>query len=445
MLAVAFLTLPIVLPNAVPVAFPTALSSAEAAQGSGPIGEPVAHGRARLQTASALSVVVPIRAGDDVIASVDVQVAGKRCRRTVSLSAGSRTVTVPCSVSPRVGDIPRLTAKVHVHTVTAHRARAERRVAVSWPIVEGRPLSAPDALRAWRSLAAPLVEQTIHAQDETFDAAFAAAALTREVFEEGWQGAHVPIRRDWLLQTVKPSGGYGLGRAWDAFGDGSRNSVDTTYAVTSAGHVGDVLLEAYQHGQLEPERLAELMDAVLALPRVDRGRCIAYSDAAADRGKPCVYNVSFGAAAWLLRARQVTGWRAQQIEAVLAAVRPTVSTGYNRRTGYWPYSANNTRPQDLSHQVYTAVSVDTLVPRFGALNQMMRTPWWAQPRPELRSDGVIGSSMIAVAQADCRFARWPGVIAGAKRMVGASTEAFTQLSAANASRAVLQRCFGASP
>jgi hypothetical protein len=185
-----------------------------------------------------------------------------------------------------------------------------------------------------------------------------------------------------------------------------------------------------------------LVDAVLALPRLDRGRCLAYSDAAGDRRKPCVYNVSYGAVAWLARVRQATGYRAADIDALVAAVRPVIRRGYDDASGYWPYVAGTRAPQDLAHQVYTAASVDVLVPGFGALGLMMRRPWWDQPQGDRQPDAVVGAGMIFVAHADCRYARSPAVIMGAERMPGARAEPFTMLTSANGARLVLRDCFG---
>ncbi|MBK8076059.1 MAG: hypothetical protein IPK24_10920 [Kineosporiaceae bacterium] len=66
------------------------------------------------------------------------------------------------------------------------------------------------------------------------------------------------------------AGGYGLGTAWDAFGDGTRNPASTTYTVTTAGHVGWVLLEARKN-DADGGALNGAIDALLAMPRLDQG------------------------------------------------------------------------------------------------------------------------------------------------------------------------------
>jgi hypothetical protein len=82
-------------------------------------------------------------------------------------------------------------------------------------------------------------------------------------------------------------------------------------------------------------------------------------------------------------------------------------------------------------------------PRFGAVARMMRAPWWSQPRAANSAPYVISASMISVA-ADCRYARLPGVLAGAELGARAGDPPFSVQNMLNVTRIVQQRCFGAT-
>jgi hypothetical protein len=72
----------------------------------------------------------------------------------------------------------------------------------------------------------------------------------------------------------------------------------------------------------------------------------------------------------------------------------------------------------------------------------MARPWWDQPAGTDQPDAVVAAGVIAAAQADCRYARSPAVLAAAERLPDAHAEPFAVLTAANSGRAVLRDCFG---
>ena len=213
-----------------------------------------------------------------------------------------------------------------------------------------------------------------------------------------------------------------------------------TYTVTTAGHVGWLLLAGYRAGALPSGGLSSAVDAMLAMPRSNGGTCFAYSNSKQDARKPCVYNVSHGAAAFLVEVRGLTSYRAEDIDRVLLALRSRLADGYNPATGYWVYMAGSRQAQDVSHQVYTAKSVDVVDPSFRAVERMMALPWWRQPGGMTQSASALGSAMMDVAK-DCRYARSPAVLLAAERAVNSGAPSFTVLGMAAVADEIVQSCF----
>ena len=171
---------------------------------------------------------------------------------------------------------------------------------------------------------------------------------------EGWQDPVALAYLDRLHATQNPDGGYGLGFAYDAHGDGTTNPATTTYTITMAGQVGPVLLDAYRAGAVPASEVQQVLNLLASTPRIDTaaGRCISYSRHSND-AKPglCVHNVNASAAWFMLEAGRdgfpVVWWLVQGI------TKRTLSA-YNATTRYWPYRDNMTTPQDTDHNAYTA-------------------------------------------------------------------------------------------
>lgn len=95
--------------------------------------------------------------------------------------------------------------------------------------------------------------------------------------------------------------GYGLGDAWDAFGDGSINDEYTNYTVTMTTYVGWPFINGYLAGAVEEDRLIDLVEALLQVPPADTievGECWSYSDNPND-AIGCVHNINIGVAYFL--------------------------------------------------------------------------------------------------------------------------------------------------
>lgn len=184
-----------------------------------------------------------------------------------------------------------------------------------------------------------------------------AAQATAWLSPSGWADPAAAAFLIRMYTTQNPDGGYGLGYAWDAHGDGTVNPATTSYTVTSAGYVAPVLLDAYRFGPvgLVPRALVQQQfDLIATMPRIDTsaGRCISYSRHAND-AQPglCVHNVSAGAAAFLLEAGRngfaVPWW-------IVQGVAQRELSAYNASTRFWPYKdATAPAPQDADHNSYT--------------------------------------------------------------------------------------------
>jgi hypothetical protein len=279
--------------------------------------------------------------------------------------------------------------------------------------------------------------------DQTYVAADAASVLSAEVIAEGWASPKVPGLVGALITTANPDGGYGLAKPWDAYQDGTENPASTSYTATTAGHVGPTLLAGYLAGVVPASAVERAVDSILDLPRSYGGRCIPYSNSAFDRGKPCVWNVHFGAADWALRAAEATGHRTQD-----AAQLARIATGWlavlpqNPRTGYWPYSSAGGGPQDIGHQLWTAAAVDNLLGTHDAMALTVAGPLW-RSQARMFHDYNVASAMSGIALFDCRYALDPDVL----RFAGSTLRGnpYAHKALASQARAVVRRCFGTAP
>lgn len=185
-----------------------------------------------------------------------------------------------------------------------------------------------------------------------------AAQATAWLSPSGWADPAAGALLTRLYATANPDGGYGLGVAYDAHGDGTVNPATTTYIVTLAGHVGPVLLDAYRNGAAPRAKVQVIFDLIATAPRIDTsaGRCFAYSRNAND-AQPglCVHNVNAGSAAFLLEAGKdgfaIPWWLVQGV------IKRELSA-YNASTRFWPYRDNMApAPQDADHNSYNAESM----------------------------------------------------------------------------------------
>jgi hypothetical protein len=178
------------------------------------------------------------------------------------------------------------------------------------------------------------------------------------------------------------------------------------------------------------------------MPRTEGGTCLAYSDARADAAAPCVFNVSHGAAAFLVQARGLSTHRAAEVDRLVAVLRSGFTRGYDPATGYWRYLAGPGRgtAQDVSHQLYTARSVDVVDPDFHAVQRMMARPWWRHPNGLRQDPAALASAMMDAAK-DCGYAVSPAVLLAVDRGATASAPVSTRLGMASVAEEILRTCF----
>ena len=324
------------------------------------------------------------------------------------------TLLILCLAGPAAGDVLR--------RAVVDPARAER----------------VHAMQRWHQI----VDQVDHATsaDSFYVAADAASDLASRVAVAGWSAPEVPGLVAALVATANPDGGYGLARPWDAYQDGTVNPATTSYAATTAGHVGPVLLAGFTAGKVPASAVTRAVDSLLDQPRSYDGRCIAYSDSPADLSKPCVWNVHFGAADWALRAARATGHRlreAQQLATVATswlAVLPQ-----NPATGYWAYSAAGGAPQDLGHQLWTATAVDSLLGSSDATALMLDRSLWRR-QAERFHDQSVAAALGVITLRDCRYGTDPTVLRYAGSTADGSPYTLKVIGAR--ARTVLATCFG---
>lgn len=177
-----------------------------------------------------------------------------------------------------------------------------------------------------------------------YDAAYQATTIATLY---GWGSSEARAQLSRLRSLRKPDGGYGLERSWDAFGDGSINPATTSYLVSITDHAGVGLLVGLRAGAVSASEVGDLVDIVMAWPRVTGDPdCLAYSTTPTDR-EFCVYNVN-SSASWFLQSAWDAGvQRVGQQELAQRLYQHDVAQASG---GWWPYSSNhlNTR-QDWNH------------------------------------------------------------------------------------------------
>ncbi|RSM91492.1 hypothetical protein DMH04_00345 [Kibdelosporangium aridum] len=179
----------------------------------------------------------------------------------------------------------------------------------------------------------------------------------------GWRDRRTQtwLHRLYALRT--PTNGYGLGAEFDAFADGTVNPADTAYTITSAWHVGRVLITGYDGGGVSAGRVRQAANLIASLPLSAGERCPAYSEHSNDIGKPCVWNVS-AAAVWFLdnAARRGLVTKPHKV----ATWRTEIHRHYREDLGGWTYQANSVKLQDPWHNVVTVLETLDSHPGFGA-------------------------------------------------------------------------------
>jgi hypothetical protein len=278
--------------------------------------------------------------------------------------------------------------------------------------------------------------------DAFYGAADAASLLWMDTQANGWHSPEVPALIAAVAATAKPDGGYGLSTEWDAYQDGTVNPASTSYNATTAAHVGPVLLAGYLNGAVPAELINKAIDSILDMPRSFDGTCLPYSNSPNDLTKSCVWNVTFGAAAFVTAASQATGHRREDVATL---TRSTLSwltqLRQNPDTGYWAYSSAGGGPQDIGHQLWTATAIDYLTGTSDTLKLMLSKSLWRSQAAAFH-DSNVAASMSGIALLDCHYATDQTVLTYAGSTDRGKPYAFKAMSAQ--AKRVVERCFSGS-
>jgi hypothetical protein len=233
---------------------------------------------------------------------------------------------------------------------------------------------APTAANKWTQLADQTYTESVNAvakaesSGQYVRSQFVAPLAWYSGLKFGWKDQRT---QDWLNKVYRlrtPSKGYGLGRLFDAYSDGTTNPANTAYTITGAWHVGRTLIAGYDGGGVPKERVQEVASWLAKIPLAGGGKCASYSETTNDKGKPCVWNVS-AAGAWFLWSAEQRGLiPATDKDAVLAKVRSwrnEVRAHYSTALGGWTYQAGSSGLQDPWHNVATAAPMYALDPSIG--------------------------------------------------------------------------------
>jgi putative cell wall-binding protein len=174
----------------------------------------------------------------------------------------------------------------------------------------------------------------------------------------GWDHDEAVASLELMRGSVKPDGGYGLDRGWDAFGDGTTNPAATSYLVTITDHVGRALLDGFEAGAVPAEEIAALVEIVRNWPTVEgQPGCLAYSNSEFDRTS-CVHNVNTSAIWFIDAAERAGSWPGPPAD--LSQLLEHETDAY-LGDGWWPYRDDQESRQDVNHN---AAQVEQL--RFAA-------------------------------------------------------------------------------
>lgn len=227
------------------------------------------------------------------------------------------------------------------------------------------PPSAAASVRgdAWRAKSATAFADARYSESGSETPHFYAAMAGTAARLNTWSHAYTTSYLTKLYTLDNPDGGYGLGYAYDAFGDGTTNPPDATYLVTITDHVGRVLLDGYKAGVVPRPKVQTLVNLVVNFPRIpgiDRGACLAYSSNPNDvQAGLCVHNVNAGAALFLHEAASAgfgaTGMHKTITDITLHEVNAARLGDYGDPV-WWAYQDDGPN-QDVDHNSYSAEAV----------------------------------------------------------------------------------------
>lgn len=223
----------------------------------------------------------------------------------------------------------------------------------------------------WQTLARTALSQFAAADDghET-PHAYASAARASGLLD-GWGTAETSRWLDDVADRELSQGGWGLGFPSDAFSDGTVNPADTLYTVTTAGHVGQVLLDGYDAGVVPGERVQRTVDVLLErvplVPQEGPGLCLAYSEHDHDAGAGCVHNVNAQAGAFLDAAHD-RGFSHPDLVHTVAGITARTAAAYDHEGRWWPYGEGSAMSYDAghNHMASKVIAMLRLAPPIGA-------------------------------------------------------------------------------
>lgn len=214
----------------------------------------------------------------------------------------------------------------------------------------------------WRGQAATALAGFLAADSGGGDAFTYGMAAGASGYLYGWSDARTTLLLTRLRAEQLPGGGYGLGRPYDAFNDGTVNPASTQYAVTLAGQVGPTLLAGFKAGAVPRAEVQDIVTRLVGFPRVaaGRGQCVAYSDSPNDDPPSsypvgCVHNVNAGVG-WFLSDANAAGFGATGMQRLITDITLTETIAYRENDLEWPYIDNGPF-LDADHDSYSAESM----------------------------------------------------------------------------------------
>jgi len=249
----------------------------------------------------------------------------------------------------------------------------------------------------WRGQAVSALTAWTSADSGAGDAFTYSMACGAAAYLYGWADTRTLALLTKLRGERMPNGGYGLGRSYDAFADGTDNPAGTVYTVTLAGHVGPVLLSGYKAGAVPKAEIQDIVARVAGMQKLTvlRGQAVAYSDSPLDNPpigytSGCVHNVNAGAA-WFLHDANAAGLGVTGMQRLITDITLTEVLAYREAETQWPYIDDRTF-LDADHDSYSAESMYRLAYWIG---REVAYRWMNNPPPAGEAKGPIIHTRIA--------------------------------------------------
>jgi hypothetical protein len=207
----------------------------------------------------------------------------------------------------------------------------------------------------WDSISNVLLKKCIENEKNEKSLHYLANMAYFYAKSKGWNSKPTKDYLNKLFESIDKDG-LGIGYEWDAFQDGTINSIKTNYTITITEHVGPIIIEGFKNKVISKKRLMQLLDAFKKVPLADtlgNGKCLSYSDSENDR-IGCVHNVNISAAYFIERLEKVIKLDQKLVQLKKDIIKREINSYIHKDSSYyyWDGSNNICDQNHLSYQAW---------------------------------------------------------------------------------------------